>query len=88
LRAVLALGLAGAIGLWYAGRGAGAGALEWLPGLMGLAVAGGVTWFGRVRARGRWKAAWDAYAAIDREDRRFAMPDEDCDARLCMAAGR
>jgi hypothetical protein len=88
LRAVLVLGLAGALGLWYAGRGAGAGAPQWLPGLMGVAVAGGVTWFGRVRARERWEAAWDAYAAFDHEDRRLTPADEDRNAGLCLAAGR
>ncbi len=93
LRAILVLGLAGAFGLWYAGRDAGAGSEsymlpQWLPALMGLVVAGGVSWFGRLRTRERWQAAWDAYAAIDREPRRFSKADEDCDAGLCLAAGR
>ena len=99
LRAILVLGLVGALGLWYAGRGMGTGvgarlglslgvAPQWLPGLMGLAVAAGVSWFGRLRTRERWRAAWDEYAAIDREPRRFSTADEECDAGLCLAAGR
>jgi hypothetical protein len=36
----------------------------WLiPGLAGLAVVVGVLGFRRVRARQRWEAAWEAYAA-------------------------
>lgn len=95
LRAILVLGLAGAFGLWYAGRGMGTGvgarlgvSPQWLPGLMGLAVVAGVSWFGRLRARERWQAAWDEYAAIDRESRRLTTADEECDAGLCLAAGR
>ncbi len=34
-----------------------------IPGFMSVAVVGGVFGFARVRTRGRWKAAWDAYAA-------------------------
>ncbi len=37
---------------------------SWLvPGLAVLAVVGGVVGFRRVRARQRWEAAWEAYAA-------------------------
>jgi hypothetical protein len=36
-----------------------------LPGLFALAAAAGVVGFGRVRARARWRAAWDSYAAQD-----------------------
>ncbi|MHB1561616.1 MAG: hypothetical protein ACYC61_29555 [Isosphaeraceae bacterium] len=95
LRTILVLGLAGAMGLWYAGRGMGTGvgarlgvSPQWLPGLMGLAVAAGVGWFGRLRTRERWQAAWDDYAAIDGESSGFSTADEDCDAGLCLAAGR
>ena len=55
-----------------------------LPGLAGVAVVGGVNWFGRVRARERWEAAWDAYAAGDWDFERVEAEDAD----LCLAGSR
>jgi hypothetical protein len=87
LRAVLVIGLAAAFGLWYLGRGAGEGVSLFLPGLVGVAAVGGVNWFGRVRARERWKAAWDAYASGDWEFERVE-PVEEEDTELCLAGSR
>jgi hypothetical protein len=87
LRAMLVIGLVAACGLWYLGRGAGEGVSLVLPGLAGVAVVGGVNWFGRVRARERWEAAWDAYADGDWDFERVE-PVEEEDAVLCLAGGR
>ena len=87
LRVVLAFGLVVAGGLWYLTRGAGEGASVYLPGLVGLAVVGGVSWFGRVRARERWEAAWDAYATGERDADSLELA-EDEEAELCLAGGR
>jgi hypothetical protein len=86
LRAVLVLGLAAAGGLWFLTRGAGEGVSLGLTGVAGLAVVGGVNWFGRVRTRQRWEAAWDAYATDETDDDFVEMDEED--AELCLAAGR
>jgi hypothetical protein len=88
MRAVLVIGLAAACGLWYLGRGVGEGASLFLPGLAGLAVVGGVNWFGRVRARERWEAAWDHYAAHEHEDDRLEPVEEDADAGLYLVGSR
>jgi hypothetical protein len=86
LRAVLVLGLAMAGGLGYLARGAGEGVSFWLTGLVGLSVVSGVNWFGRVRARERWEAAWDAYASDEFEIGAFDPVQEE--AELCLAGGR
>jgi hypothetical protein len=88
LRAVLVIGLAVAGGLWYLGRGVGEGTSLYLPGLVGLAVVGSVNWFGRVRARERWEAAWDAYAADEGEDDRLGVVEANEDVELCLAGIR
>jgi hypothetical protein len=62
LRVVLVVGLAAAGVLWYVTRGAGENVSASMSGLIGVAVVGGVTGFGRARARRRWEAAWDDYA--------------------------
>jgi hypothetical protein len=86
-RAVMVLGLALAVGLGYFGRGAGESLSLFLPGLAGLAVVGGVNWFGRVRTRGRWEAAWEAYVA-EREGDSHEPVERGADAELCLAGGR
>ena len=87
LRVVLVFGLVAAGGLWYLTRGASEGASLYLPGLVGLAVVGGVSWFGRVRSRERWEAAWDAYTTGEM-DADSLEPAEDEEAELCLAGGR
>jgi hypothetical protein len=86
LRTVLLLGLAAAVGLWYGTREAGEGVSLGLTGLTGLTVVAGVNWFGRVRSRQRWEAAWDAYATGETDDDFVEMTEED--AELCLAGGR
>jgi hypothetical protein len=87
LRVVLVLILAAAGGFWYLERGIGAGTSLFLPVLVGLAAVGSVNWFGRVRARERWEAAWDAYATGETEVDSFESAGE-ADAELCLAGGR
>jgi hypothetical protein len=62
LRTVMVAGLAVAGVLGYATRGDGEKLAASMSGMVGVAVVGGVSSFGRVRARRRWEAAWDAYA--------------------------
>jgi hypothetical protein len=89
LRAVLVIGLAAACGVWYLGRGAGEGVSVLLPGMAGVAVVGGVNWFGRFRTRQRWEAAWDAYSAGDWDfERSESIEEVDADADLCLAGSR
>lgn len=86
LRVMLAVGLAMAVGVWYLTREAGDGLSLWLPGVVGLATVGGVRWFGRARARGRWEAAWDAYASDEFEIGAFGPVEQS--AELCLSVGR
>ena len=57
-----------------------------IPGFMSIAVVGGVLGFTRLRTRGRWQAAWDAYAAQEGSRGRTG-PYQD-EKGLTMAATR
>jgi hypothetical protein len=57
-----------------------------LLGLLFLGVVAGVVGFGRVRARARWEAAWDAYAAQEGSRERIRPYQER--RTLAMAGSR
>jgi hypothetical protein len=65
-RIVLMIGILAVVATWYVFSGAGSYEALMLPGLFSLALVGSVVGFHRVRARARWEAAWDAYAARER----------------------
>ena len=62
-RVVLVFGAAAAGGLWYVLSSLDAFEALLFPGLLSLAVVTGLIWFGRIRTRERWEAAWEAYVA-------------------------
>lgn len=64
-RIALIIGTLTVVASWYVFSGVGSYEALLLPGLFSLATVGGVVGFSRVRARARWEAAWDAYAAQD-----------------------
>jgi len=51
---------------WYVSSSVGSYEALLVPGLFSLALVGSVVGVHRVRARTRWEAAWDAYAARER----------------------
>ncbi|MGP0065956.1 MAG: hypothetical protein ACLQGP_20445 [Isosphaeraceae bacterium] len=57
-----------------------------VPGILSLAMVGAVVVSSRVRARERWEAAWDAYAA--QEGSRAAIGPYEDEGMLSMAMTR
>jgi hypothetical protein len=65
LSRIALIGATAAVALWYVLSGARSYETLVFPGLVSLALVAGLVGFGRIRARERWNAAWDAYAAQD-----------------------
>jgi hypothetical protein len=85
-RIALMTGPLAVVALWYVLSGVGSYEALLIPGFLSLVLGGGVVGFSRVRARERWEAAWDAYAA--QEGSRDPIRPYQEEGTLSMAGAR
>jgi hypothetical protein len=85
-RTALMTGTLAIVALGYVLSGVGSYEALLILGVLCLVVGGGVVGFSRVRARERWEAAWDAYAA--QEGSRDPIRPYQEEGTLSMAGAR